>query len=289
MPFLQEIFMKKLCAYFLGSILSCHASKYAPGTRAREISLFFIHDITRIIKDYDTDSCLEAHSKNYHAYVQNAHRWNSKIVLYDHGGIKVKQFYAGYVRAIALAPEEDMMLILHESFVLGYFSPRLLTLAGIALNDGTYAHGSCPGGFIRSELTYRGIEATSRIAPSIPLIQEPFYSDEPGFWPDISHAPIKQLRIEPIGSLVQHINDVLPAPYAEFVVELYDPVHFPNHFDLRHLSHQTTRTLKNHCFIGELRDRIESKRNETRRWALENPCLARLTKYYPRIKQAIGR
>jgi hypothetical protein len=64
----------------LNSIVQCSTSPFLPGTRTEEISTstLFINDITRIIVDYDTESCLETHSINYYAYVQNAHQWNGK-------------------------------------------------------------------------------------------------------------------------------------------------------------------------------------------------------------------
>jgi hypothetical protein len=223
-----------LILLLLNGQLHCATSRFFPGTRAGEISLFFINDITRIIKDYDRNSCTETRSKNYYAYVQNAHRWNSKIVLYNSSGIELQTFYASYIRAIALSPCEDIIMVMHEKskgrwygipyrYITANLFWRSLALTGISIPDGT-SRTVWPSWAVQKRIEQVAfIQRLRSLYPECKRPSDPFLSPISGplthqkehvastsEWPDISQARIKRMRIAQDETLSVTLYD--PAP-----------------------------------------------------------------------------
>lgn len=232
-----------LILLLLNGSLHCSASTFLRGTRAGEIAEFFndTFDIINIIGDYDIDSCLESRSKKYYAYVQNPHQWNGSVVLCNRSGVELQRFYASYIRAIALSPREDIIIVMHEKskgrwhgipyrYITANLFWRSLALTGISIADGAL-HTVWP-----SWATQRRVDQVAHIQrlnslypqfkrPSDPFLlpisgplthQKEFIAST-SEWPDISQARIKRMRI---------------AQDETFSVTLYDPAPLINRYEM---------------------------------------------------------
>lgn len=242
------------------TLTQCSNSAFMHGPRAAIILTFFVNDIACIIKGYDVDSCFETNSKNYYAYVQNPHQWNGRIVLCDRSGVELQRLYVSYIRAIALSPREDIIMIMHEKsegYLYGtpyqLFTTNLfrctLSLTALSIKDRS-SHTA-----LLSWYTYKLIEECNhnrvhyREAPldltiTKCLTRQRSYTDYISNWPDIFLARIRRMQITEDETLS---------------VTLYDPVPLLNisKMDITPTSCTRTLTVPGQYCLEQMRSRLK--------------------------------